>query len=156
MLGGLLCVHWFNRQQPQRVMTALCVIAVLFSVVIFGGVAVRASRHQNSAALIEFARLSSAGGNIELATYAHAESSVVYYAGGRVSRFSDPDEAAKFLEANGNGFLISNDEQFAELKQKLPAGVSVIARQPRFLKGGEVLLLGQEAHTASIGSQRIR
>ncbi len=51
LLGGLACVYWFNRQQPQRVMATLCVMAVLFSVASLGGVAVRASRHQNSAAL---------------------------------------------------------------------------------------------------------
>ncbi len=156
LLGGLACVYWFVRQQPQRVMAALCVMAVLFSVALLGGVAVRASRHQNSASLIDMARKSSPGGNIELATFAHAESSVVFYSGEHVSRYGDPDQAARFLETNGNGFLITNDEQFAVLKQKLPAGVTIVARQPRFLKGGEVLLLGREALTASTGATQLR
>ncbi len=156
LLGGLACVYWFNRQQSQRVMTALCVMAVSFSVAMLGGVAVRASRHQNSASLIDMARRSSIDGNVELATYAHAESSVVYYAGERVSRFGDVGEAATFLDVNRNGFLITNDERFAELEQKLPMGVTVVARRPRFLKGGEVLLLGREAQTASIGATQRR
>jgi 4-amino-4-deoxy-L-arabinose transferase-like glycosyltransferase len=156
VLGGVACVYWFNRQQPQRVMAALIAMAVLFSVAIYGGVAVRASRHQNSASLIDMARSSSIDGNFELATYAHAESSVVYYAGERVSRFGDVSEAATFLDSNRNRFLITNDERFAELEQKLPIGVTVIARRPRFLKGGEVLLLGREAQTARTGATQLR
>ncbi len=105
---------------------------------------------------VELARLSGAGGAIELATFAHAESSVVYYAGERVSRCDDVGEAATFLDVNRNGFLITNDERFAELEQKLPMGVTIVARQPRFLKGGEVLLLGREAQTASTGATQLR
>jgi 4-amino-4-deoxy-L-arabinose transferase-like glycosyltransferase len=156
LLGGLLCAYWFRRHQPQRVVASLGITAVAFSVAIFGGVAVRASRHQNSESLIELARQASADREVELATFQHAESSVVCYAEKHVSRLGEAGKARQFFETNLNGFLITNDEAFEELSGHLPSGVTVVARQPRFLKGGEVLLLGRDLHTARSGAEPIR
>jgi dolichol-phosphate mannosyltransferase len=156
LLGGLACVYLHARRQPQRAMAALTVTAVLLSVSLFGGVALRANRYQNSESLIELARQASADGGVELATYQHAESSVVYYAGERVSRFGEVGDARRFLESNVNAFLITNNEAFDKLSPNLPPGVAVVARQPRFLKGGEVLLLGREVHAAKTGSAQSR
>jgi 4-amino-4-deoxy-L-arabinose transferase-like glycosyltransferase len=156
LFGGLLCAYWFRRQQPQRVIALLSITAVAFSVTILGGVAVRASRHQNSESIIELARQASANGGVELATFEHAESSVVFYAGTRVSRFSQVENARQFFETNPNGFLITNDEAIDKFSGSLPSGVTVVARQPRFLKGGEVLLLGRDLYTATSGVKQIR
>jgi 4-amino-4-deoxy-L-arabinose transferase-like glycosyltransferase len=156
LFGGLLCVYWFRRQQPRHVIASLGITAVAFSATIFGGVAVRASRHQNSESLIEIARRVSSDGDVELATFRHAESSLVFYAGERVSRFGEVENARQFFETNPSGFLITNDEAFDKLSGHLPPGVTVVARQPRFLKWGEVLLLGRETHSANAPSAQSR
>ena len=111
--------------------------------------AARVSRHTNSASLIELARQDGRQG-VRIGTYAHPESSVVYYARSRVERCELPAEAADFLERTSGGYLITNAERWAELQPMLPSNVTVIARQPRFLKHDEVLLVGRRTQTAAV------
>jgi 4-amino-4-deoxy-L-arabinose transferase-like glycosyltransferase len=151
--GGIAAIYFCHNLRHGRTVAAVAGTAILLSVGAFGGVAVRASRHQNSASLVDIARHQ---GGERLATFAHAESSVVYYARGRVERFAEPGDAARFMAENTDAYLITSSEQLAALRPQLPATVTVVARQPRFLKEGEVLLLGHRVETAAVPAPRRR
>jgi hypothetical protein len=130
-------------------------MAVLLSASLLAGVAVRASRHQNSASLIEIAQQRS-GANVRFATFAHPESSVIYYARGRVARYDEPGAVGEFISQSDRGYVITNLDRWVELRPHLPPDVTVVARQPRFLKGGDVLLLGRGVETATVPGPRRR
>ena len=139
----------FQCRRHSHAIAAVAVTAVLLSASLFAGVAVRASRHHNSASLIQIAQQKS-GGDVRLATFAHPESSVVYYARGRVERYDEPAAVGQFIAKSNHGFVITNDDRWDELRSHLPPDVTVVARQPRFLKDGDVLLLGRGIETAAV------
>jgi 4-amino-4-deoxy-L-arabinose transferase-like glycosyltransferase len=141
LIGGLVAIGLQTRGTPDRIMAAVSATAVLFSVALFAGAAMRASRHQNSAAVVEIAR--GENGRVPLATFAHPESSVVYYAADKVRRFSNAADVERFFEQSTSGYLITNSDGWDELQTHLPPDVAIVARQPRFLKRGEVLLVGR-------------
>ncbi|MEX2141705.1 MAG: glycosyltransferase family 39 protein [Pirellulales bacterium] len=148
LAGGVLAMVFTQCQRPTHCVAAVTAMAILLSASLFAGVAVHVSRHQNSASLIEIAQQQS-GRDVRLATFAHPESSVIYYARGRVERYDEPGAVAQFI-SDFNGHVITNDDRWDELRPHLPPDVAVIARQPRFLKDGEVLLLGRRIRSAAV------
>jgi hypothetical protein len=138
LVGGLAAIFLQSRSAANRVIAVVNATAILLSVSLFAGAAVSASRHHNSAALVELSR---ENGRVQLATFAHPESSVVYYAFDRVQQLTDPADVERFFERAPDAYLITNSERWEELQSHLPPDIAVVARQPRFLKGGEVLLV---------------
>jgi 4-amino-4-deoxy-L-arabinose transferase-like glycosyltransferase len=155
LVGGLAAMVLHHRRRPGPTIIAVCATAVLLSVVTFGGLTVRVSRHQNSASLISIARQLGAG-NLRMATFAHPESSVVYYSGRRVERFEEPADAVRYLVEGRGDYVITNSEQWNELRRLLPADIGVVTRQPRFLKRGDVVLVGRMIETAAVPGSTFR
>ena len=147
--GGALAMLMFQWRRHTHAVVAVAAMAILLSVTLFAGVAVRVSRHQNSASLVEMAQRQS-GRDARFATFAHPESSVVYYARSPVERYDDPVAIARFMSRLADAYVITNDDRWRELRQHLPPDVAVIARQRRFLKDGETLLLGRRLETAAV------
>jgi 4-amino-4-deoxy-L-arabinose transferase-like glycosyltransferase len=138
LVGGLAAIFLQSRSAANRVIAVVSATAILLSVSLFAGATVSASRHHNSAALVELSR---ENGRVQLATFAHPESSVVYYAFDRVQQLTDLADVERFFERAPDACLITNSERWEELQSHLPPDIAVVARQPRFLKGGEVLLV---------------
>ena len=80
LVGGVAAMLFYHRREHRQAIAAVAGMAAVLSVAIFGGIAVRASLHQNRNARNITHDLS--GSDVQLATFAHAESSVVYYAQG--------------------------------------------------------------------------
>jgi 4-amino-4-deoxy-L-arabinose transferase-like glycosyltransferase len=152
LTGGVLAILLHYRKKLSAAVSVVGVTSVLFSLTMFGVVAVCVSRHQNSASLVKIAA-GHKSGDYRLATFAHAESSVVYYAKRRVERLDDPADVAQFFEKSPESYLITNGDRWAELKPHLPPDVAIVAREPRFLKGGEVYLLGRRQSTAAVPTE---
>ena len=149
LLSGAVLTWWLAELQPsRRSLTAFSAMAAVFCVSLFGWAAVRIGQHQNSASLAEWAR-SAGGGHARLGTFKHSPPSVVFYAKGPVTRCKGPEEVRHFFGGPEDALLVVDRDNLAAIEQALPAGVTVLARQPRFLKpGSEVLLLGRGAHVA--------
>jgi 4-amino-4-deoxy-L-arabinose transferase-like glycosyltransferase len=155
-VGGLVAVVFHHRRQSKPAVIAVATTAVVLSVAVFGGLAVWVGGHQNSASLVSIARELGAG-DLRLATLAHPESSVVYYSGSRVERFEQPADAVRFLTEDRGDYVITSDDHWSELRELLPPGIGVITRQPRFLKRGEVVLVGRMIEkTAAVSTPRLR
>jgi 4-amino-4-deoxy-L-arabinose transferase-like glycosyltransferase len=155
LCGGMLAMLMFHGRRNSQAVAAAAATSVLFSTALFAGAAVRVGRHQNSASLVEIAQGES-GGEARIATFAHPESSVIYYARGRVERYDEPAAAAQFIAGCRNGYLITNDDRWDELQPHLPRDVTVVSRQPRFLKSGETLLLGRRPLAARVPDALLR
>jgi hypothetical protein len=155
LMGGLAAVVLHHRRRSMPAICAVSAAAVILSAVAFGGVTARVSRHQNSASLISIAQQLGAG-QLRLATFSHPESSVIYYSDRRVERFEQPDDAVRFLVDGRGDYVITNSEQWKELRPLLPPGIGVVTRQPRFLKRGDVVLVGRMVETAAMPSTTLR
>jgi 4-amino-4-deoxy-L-arabinose transferase-like glycosyltransferase len=147
LVGGILGMVLLSRGSGGRVVATWGAAAVLLCVGMFAGAAVSASRHQNSAALVDLIRIQS--DEVHLATFAHSESSVVYYAGSRVERFFNGADVKRFFERSPTAYLITNTDRWGELQVHLPPDAAIVARQPRFLKGGEALLVARSGAKVS-------
>jgi hypothetical protein len=153
--GGLAAVVFHHRRRSKPAVTAVAATAVVLSVAVFGGLAVRVGRHQNSSSLVSIARELGAG-DLRLATLAHPESSVVYYSDSHVERFEQPADAVRFLTEGRGDYVITGADQWRELRELLPPDIGVITRQPRFLKRGDVVLIGRMIETAAVSTPRLR
>lgn len=148
IVGAIVAWHWMERQQLQRAVIAVAVTAVVFATSMFGLATVRVSSHQNSASIVQ--RAKEAGDtDAKLAMFGHNSPSLVYYAGGRVEPLWTVEQVGQFFRDTRLPMLVTRADRYEELKRVLPADVAVLERQPRFLKKGEVLLLGRAAQTAA-------
>jgi 4-amino-4-deoxy-L-arabinose transferase-like glycosyltransferase len=146
LVGGLAAMVLHHRRRSFPTVYAVSITAIVLSVAAFGGAAARVSRHQNSASLMSIARQLGED-KVRLATFAHPESSVVYYSGGRVERFEEPEDAVKCLTEGRIDYVITSAERWNELRPLLPPDIGVVTRQPRFLKRGDVVLVGRMIET---------
>ena len=152
VLGGLICLGLERRQQHRRVVAAFAAMSVAFVTAIFGFAALRVDRHQNAPPLVAEIRRASPGPT-QLASYRFVRQSFVWYAGEPIARLNNSRELGKFLESAGNPCVVTNSDHLAEIEREFPGALRVMARQPRFLHSGEVLVLARSSsspapHTA--------
>jgi 4-amino-4-deoxy-L-arabinose transferase-like glycosyltransferase len=145
-VGAALALRWVVRQ-PPRAAAILAATSLVFIVSLFGFGAVRASHHQNSTVLIEFLRQS--GSRPELAAFDFTVPSQVYYSHGHVPQFSEAEDAIYHLQSSPNAVVMTYTRGYEELKPHLPQDVTVLARQQRFLRRSEVIILGHANRVAT-------
>lgn len=146
IIGGVLGFLWSARR-PTRAAAALAAGSLAFAVLTFGFGATAVSRHQNSAALVSIARRYQ-NSPLRLATFDYSPPSLVFYAASRVEPFYAPNELARYLVERPEAMVVCDGRAFASLKTSLPQGFEMIARQRRFLRSGDVLLLGRRHESA--------
>lgn len=135
----LLCDLASRRNWAFGVMAAA---AVLFIAAALGGVALSIDRLQSSD---DFARAvrSHGGAKSRLAQYGYFRPSLVYYTRDKVEDCPDAGSVAEFLAASEDHFVITPDDAFERIRDRLPPDVVVVERRPQFPKRGEVLLLSR-------------
>ncbi|HVX10631.1 MAG TPA: glycosyltransferase family 39 protein [Pirellulales bacterium] len=148
LLAGIVPAAFWAVSKPQRAAVALAVAALAFMVSAFGFAAVRASRHQNSAALVDVLRSGDSG--YEPAAFDFSTPSLVYYAHQRVPQFMLADDALKHLQSSPRALVVTDSRRYEELRSRLPGDVAIVARRPRFLRTGaiDVVVLGHAGMTA--------
>lgn len=146
IIGGVLGFLWSARR-PRRAAATLAACSLAFAVLTFGFGAPAVSRHQNSAALTSIARRIK-NSPLRLATFDYSPPSLLFYAGNRVEPLYAPDEVARYLGEQPEAMVVCDGRGFDALKPTLPEGVEVVARQRRFLRSGDVLLLGRRRESA--------
>jgi len=154
LVGGIAALRLAARR-PRRAALAVAVTAVAFATALFGFGAVKVSRHQNSASLVEQTRRGGTAA-IDLATFDFNAPSLVFYARQRVQSYFGTDDVRTFFDHSANPYLITRADQLDRLRGVLPRDVEVVARQPVFLRPGDVVLLGRAPRTArnpALGSE---
>ena len=101
--------------------------------------------HQNAPAL-SAALQKAADGPYRLAAYRYFRESFVYYTGGPVARCHSAEDLSEFLASSDDAYVFTVDEHEELLAEKFPDQFEVVARRPRFLGRGEVVLLGRRAN----------
>ncbi|MDZ4818263.1 MAG: glycosyltransferase family 39 protein [Planctomycetota bacterium] len=140
LAGGIAAYYFTRYANPRAAIVTVSLMAVLFSLVGFGVVAPKISRQQSSLPMLRVARQHE-GDRLQVGTFCHAESSVIYYAETPVARFDDAAKANAFLNEVPHAVLLTPREKYMELRDSLPPDVLVLRTQQRFARPDEMLLL---------------
>ncbi len=144
LVSAITCWLLSETRRPRAAATAMVFGSIALAVSIFGFAMPRVDHHKMSRRLIE--QINRHGGpNAQIAAYIHLEPSVVYYAGRPIPIYYEQEKIARILR-DPDGYAVIQDTNFAELRGSIPKDVEVLARLPRFLKKGEVLVLGRSRH----------
>jgi 4-amino-4-deoxy-L-arabinose transferase-like glycosyltransferase len=155
MVGAVATAVWHSHHQQKRVIAAMCVTAVCFSLAFFGWGAVRVSKHQNSPSLMAMIELNlddRATETPRIGTFHHPASSLTFYAGKPVKPckdFAAVNELLNESTAKNPVFIVTSESNYEEtLKGNLPVDVKVLYRENRFLKNEKIVVLGRESRMA--------
>ncbi len=141
LLGGIGCLWFFEHGHVPTSVATCAVTSVLFCVTMFGVAAPTVAREQNSQPLIEQATALQ-GGAPRVATYDYFVPSLVFYARSPVARYVRPEDVQEFFATSSNAYLVTRADVLEEIRPILPDDVDVIAQQRRFLRRGDVVMLG--------------
>ena len=144
---AIAALYWSETARPRPALVSFAALTVVFVVSLFGVAAVRISRHHSNGPLMaEAHRLN--GVQAPLATYRHFEPTLAFYAASRLEPRDEPAQVAAFLATSDDALVVTRDEFVDELLAQVP-GAQVVARRKRFLRDGEVVLIGQAPRTAT-------
>ncbi|HUT10543.1 MAG TPA: glycosyltransferase family 39 protein [Thermoguttaceae bacterium] len=153
VIGGVWVWVLAERGKAQRAMAAFALTAVAFLTAMFGFAALRVDRYQNAPVLLAEIR-GDAGGDCQLAAYRFFRESLVFYADRHLTKYSQADRLAEFLDEAEHPYVVTLDAYEKELQERFPGEFRVLLRRPRFLRPGEVVVLArskdeQPLHTAA-------
>ncbi len=140
VVGGGLCFFYLERGRPERVLVAFALTSVIFTTSIFAFAALRIDRHQNAKPLIAEVRKASPEPP-EIVSYCYGQASIVFYAHQSVPRYGNIEELAEYLRKSDNPYVFTTNKHEETFEQRFPGEYRVLARRPRFLRSGEVLVL---------------
>ncbi len=140
IVGGAVGLWLLERGRQRAMLTTYAVTSVLFLAALFGVGTVVVDRHQTARPLMaEVDR----GGPTEprVAAFAYMQESMVFYAGRPVAYCADAKELRAFLDRSPRAYVFTLDSRLGELEKQFGDELTVVARRPRFLRRGEVVLL---------------
>lgn len=144
LVGAGFAFGCLQRRQPQIAVRGLFVMAVMLAVGITGFASTRVGRHLEAPLFAAEARRIARTDTPEVVTYEYFTPSLVFYVGGRVDKLGQPEEVSQYFADHPAGFVLTREDRLSNLEPLLPEGVKVLARQPRFLRRHELVILGRE------------
>lgn len=106
-------------------------------------------RQQSSSRFAETIRENTTHERPTVAQLDYFRPSMVYYGGTDLARCDSPDDVPQFFAMHQrDAFLLLMADQYQQLAGNLPADVTVLDKQERFLKPGQVVLLGRVGNVA--------
>lgn len=151
LLGSVAAIVLSERGRVRTAVATFVLFAAAFSTTMFGWAVLRVDRFQNAELMAEVINKNSRS-NPQVAGYCYFRPSWVYYTHQTIENIDGEkfDDVRSHLNGSPDAFLITNASRLEELQkqQALPADVEVLVRRPRFLKDGEVVLLGRRNPSA--------
>ncbi len=149
VVGGGLGWYWLEQGRRRAMLVVYATMAVLFLTAIFGVGSVCVDRHQNARPLMAEVRAQSPG-KPEIAGFRFRQESVVFYAGEPIAFCDQTDQLGRFLQGARHPYVFTHDFELDEIERAFPGQWTVVARRPRFLRPGEVLVLGPRAGSSKV------
>jgi len=149
VFGGALCMYLARRAEYFAMLKVFAAMSVLFVTAIFGVAALRVDRHQNAHLLLTQLRQRHVG-QTELVAYRYLKQSFVWYAGHPVPRYTTPEQLRSFLQTAECPCVITNSDHEAEIEREFPGVFCSLARQKRFLRRGDVVMLARRADSPTL------
>jgi 4-amino-4-deoxy-L-arabinose transferase-like glycosyltransferase len=154
VVGGLFCLACGVRGRTDYLLRGFVVTSIVFVTAIMGFAARRVDQYQNAPALLAEIRRSGPG-QADLAAYRFFRESFVFYSGEHVPRCDGPEQLQTFLNRAERPFVVTTDEYEGELERAFPGQFEVVARRPRFLKRGTIVLLTRHEDPSPLAARRL-
>lgn len=154
-VGGLVGLWAYETDRRGLAGGAVVATGAAFCLSILAWAAPQVSVHQNSPHVAAWVRDHATTDAPRLKSYGFFLDSLVYYARQPVERLRDPATAARyFQEHTSDAFLVTTRDDLESLRPVLPEDIVVLESMPRFLRRGDVVLLGRAARMTSQGQSR--
>jgi len=151
LVGGLIGVWALETDRRRVAAGTLLATAAGFFLAILAWAAPQISAHQTSPHVATWVRLHATTDTPQLTSYGFFEESLVYYSGQPVKQVDDPRVVAEYFTGHPrDAFLITTRAEFDALRPVLPEDVVALESMPRFLRKGDVVLVGRAARTARL------
>ncbi|MBX9787859.1 MAG: glycosyltransferase family 39 protein [Pirellulales bacterium] len=147
LVGGALAWRFAMQERITRAVHTLMVMGVVFAVALFSVAAVRVARHQTSAGFATVAR-EQVGPAADWVTLNHFEPGLVFYSGNQVRHFDSLDAFEQQVAQSRNPVLLVRDKDLDQVRARLPGGFRELARQRRFLRRHDLVLLARPDNLA--------
>ncbi len=150
-VGGCLSWYCLARGWRRSYAAVFATSSVFFITMLFGWAAVHIDRHQHSRPLLEEVRRDSPA-QPQIAGYKYCDASTVYYARGPVAVCDDSGKLREFLDRSPHPYVVTTGDELKNLETQMPGQWRIVARRPRFLAKGEIVVLAPRASTGeSVG-----
>jgi 4-amino-4-deoxy-L-arabinose transferase-like glycosyltransferase len=141
------------RHERPQALRALGVAAVALAVLIVGIAPTRVASHQDGPQFGRLIReLVPNGDDVRLATFDYFSPNLVFYAAQRVERLKRPPQIEEFFDQHPQGLLLTRADRWDELEPQLGSEITVVGRQPRFLRRHDLVLLSRTPQTVQPAS----
>jgi 4-amino-4-deoxy-L-arabinose transferase-like glycosyltransferase len=148
-LGGGTAIYFLARGRRPVYLATIAASAVMFIVMLFAWAAVRVDGHQHSRPLMTALR-SDSPAPPQIAGYQYCDASTVYYAGGPVATIDDGAKLQSFVESSPHPYVVTTADGLSDLERKMPGQWREVARHPRFLSKGQIVVLAPRAALSEV------
>jgi 4-amino-4-deoxy-L-arabinose transferase-like glycosyltransferase len=152
-VGAGLSWYFLARGWRRSYLAVIASTSVLFITMLFGWAAVHIDRHQHSRPLMEEVRRDCPA-EPQIAGYKYCDASTVYYARGPVAVCEDAGKLREFLARSLHPYVVTTGDGLKNLETQMPGPWRVVARRPRFLAKGEIVVIAPKTLTGESVSRR--
>jgi 4-amino-4-deoxy-L-arabinose transferase-like glycosyltransferase len=143
LAGAAACLWLVRRGEISNVRSVFVASAIAFLACGFGWVTTRIAPYQVGGHMAETIRRQSPDGTAaNVVAFRAFRPSWVFYTNQRVELLREPDEVNALFRRDQNSFVITDWRKLDELLPLLPEHIEVLSRHPRFLRKGEIVVLG--------------
>jgi 4-amino-4-deoxy-L-arabinose transferase-like glycosyltransferase len=144
LLGGAAALWFLIRDRRPAYLATIAASAVLFIVMLFAWAALRVDAHQHSQPLMASLHADSPAPP-QIAGYRYCDKSTVYYAGCPVAAIDDSAALQSFIRQAPHPYVVTTTDGLNDLEAKMPGQWRMVARRPRFLFKGEIVVVAPRA-----------
>jgi 4-amino-4-deoxy-L-arabinose transferase-like glycosyltransferase len=143
LVGGAIAYGCGCRRERGRAVFAMAATAIVLATTVTGFASVSVARNQNAAFFADAINRVGPEEGTRLATWQMFLPSLVFYADDRVEKLREPVDVAGFFAEDPAACVITRSDRLPALTESLPADVVILARQRRFLRRHDLVLLGR-------------
>lgn len=143
LVGGAIAYGCGCRRERGRAVFAMAATAIVLATTVTGFASVSVARNQNAAFFADAINRVGPEEEARLATWQMFLPSLVFYADDRVEKLREPVDVASFFAEDPAACVITRSDRLPQLTESLPADVVILARQRRFLRRHDLVLLGR-------------
>jgi len=148
--GGMAAMYLLIRGRRPLYLAAIAASSVMFIVTLFAWAALRIDGHQHSRPLLAAVR-GDCPSAPQIAGYKYCDASTVYYADGPVAEIYEGDKLRQFVQQSPYPYIITTGDGFSDMEAQMPGQWRTVARRPRFLSRGEIVVVAPRAAAIELG-----
>ncbi|MFP6667777.1 MAG: glycosyltransferase family 39 protein [Pirellulales bacterium] len=141
LLAAVACFVLIARGQVGRAVGLFVALSIAFLACGFGWVTKQIEPYQIAGDLLETID-TTADRDIQVSAYRAFRPSWVFYARQPVELLREPEQVASLFRRGRKTFVITDARKVDELRPHLPENVEVLSRHRRFMREGEIVVLG--------------